>query len=182
MFAFAGISSGAQGTDAGVRSGITEKKSGTEIDDRIPQINPGHSYLKGLSIDLLVPGGGHFYLGNYYSGALFAGLKIIGVLSLYYYYNDLEKKRDNYNSIRQDPSAGTDKIEGDKLEYERAHQHVAFAVIGTAAAYLSSLIFNYTDLKIFNEKSIPAFDYKYSLDRGSSGGDQEFFFVFKLRV
>lgn len=182
IFASEGIRFGAEAADAGYNSGTAEERSGAEIDDRALQVKSGHSCLKVLSIDLLIPGGGHFYLGNYYSGALFAGLKITGAFALYYFYNDLEKKRDEYHSIQDDSSAGKNQIEGQRREYESAHENVMFAAIGTAAVYLSSLIFNYADLKIFNERSIPAFEYKYSLDPGTSGRGHEFFFAFNLRV
>ena len=182
MTVYTGISSAAQIVDANLMNSSTAGKPEPGIDDRIPQIKSGHSYLKVLSIDLLVPGGGHFYLGNYYSGAVFAGLKVISVFSFYYFYNDLEKKRDDYHSLQKDPSAGYSQIEKYRLEYERAHQHVAFAVIGTAAAYISSLIFNYSDIKIINERAIPAFDFGFSSPYGASAGDRKFILVFNLRV
>ncbi len=166
------------GAHTGTANRGTAGTPAAEVDSRIPKMKQGQSYLKVMSIDLLVPGGGHFYLGNYYSGAAFAGLKLAGIFSLYYFYNELGEKRDGYHSAQADPSAGDNQIERHKREYERAHQHTAFAVIGTAAVYISSLIFNYSDISLFNDRAIPAFD------TGCSGrvGEREIFLGFNLRI
>lgn len=173
----------ARSADAGHGGDKTPEVHETEIDDIVPQTRPGKSYLKVLTIDMLVPGGGHFYLGNYYTGAAFAGLKIAGALSLYYFYNDLENKRDEYHSIQRDTAADADNIEGYRREYERAHQHFAFAIIGTAAAYISSLFFNYSDIKDINERAVPTFDLRFSCPRGGGfPGGREIFLAINMRI
>ncbi len=159
-----------------------DSNSGYEIDERIPSVKTGHSYIKVFALDLLVPGGGHFYQENYYTGAVFASLKVLGGCALYYYFHKINVKRDVYHDSQSDPASSEKDILGNKRDYEKAHQHVAFAVLGNAALYLTSLFVSYSSLKSVNENSIPTFELKYSSNGILTGDNKEIIVRFNLRI
>ncbi len=153
-----------------------------EIDERIPRVRTGYSYIKVFAFDLLIPGGGHFYQENYYTGAVFASLKVLGGCALYYYYHKINVKRDVYHDSQSDPSSSEKDILNNKRDFERAHQHVAFAVLGNAALYLTSLFVSYSSLKSVNENSIPTFELKYSYNGIFTSDNKEIIVRFNLRI
>lgn len=158
------------------------EKDAPEIEEKIPVIKTRYSCTSLFALDLFVPGGGHFYQGKYYSGTAFAALKLIGALSLYYCYNGLQDKRDDYYDIKNDPDTEAGALRHARRDYERACQHLTFSVIGNIAVYLSSFIISYNTLKNTNEGSIPTFDLGYTPGRGSSAGNGKITFSFTLRV
>jgi hypothetical protein len=99
-----------------------------------------------MSLDIL-PGGGHFYLGNYYSGAAFAVLKSAGILSGFFLYRSWQDKKS-----KEDGSVTRKRVS------DRAAQRFTFAVFGSAALYGISWYKVYTDCEEINYRARPVFE------------------------
>ncbi len=154
----------------------TENKK--EIDNLIPEGKERVSLVSAITLDIVIPGGGHFYTGNYYQGLTFMALKLLGAYSIYYFYQDWRYSRSLYYASRranesidpyhelefQDPDGGYKTVEEYRREYDKAVQRITFAVIATAAIYITSVIFVYFDVKEINERAVPTFDLQYSCD------------------
>ena len=150
-----------------------------EIDNLVPEAKKGVSLFNAITLDIVIPGGGHFYTGNYYQGLTFAALKLIGAYSIYYYYQEWQYARSLYYSSRSanesidpyhelefhDPDGGYKTVEEYRREYDKAVQRITFAVIANAAVYIASIIFVYYDVKEINEGAVPTFDLQFSWDR-----------------
>jgi hypothetical protein len=148
------------------------------VDNLLPQNENGPSMTAAVAMDLAVPGGGHFYLENYYTGAVFASLKVIGAFSVYYYYRDWKLRKSLYQAARRanelidpthdlefhDPGGGYKTVAEFKRDYDRAAQHITLSFIGTAAVYIVSLVMTCNNIIKINEKTVPTFDYQYSCD------------------
>jgi hypothetical protein len=155
----------------------TEKKK--EIDNLIPEGKEKVSLGSAITLDILIPGGGHFYTGNYYQGMTFIALKLLGAYSIYYFYQDWKYNRSLYYASRRanesidpyhelefkDPDGGYKTVEEYRREYDEAVQRITFAIIATAAIYITSVIFVYLDVREINERAVPTFDLQYSCDK-----------------
>jgi hypothetical protein len=156
---------------------VTEKKK--EIDNLIPEEKEKVSLASAITLDIVIPGGGHFYIGNYYQGLTFIALKLLGAYSIYYFYQDWEYSRSLYYASRRanesidpdhelefkDPEGGYKTVEEYRREYDKAVQRITFAIIATAAIYITSVIFVYFDVREINERAVPTFDLQYSCDK-----------------
>ncbi|HPA74004.1 MAG TPA: hypothetical protein PKY31_17155, partial [Spirochaetota bacterium] len=72
-----------------------------EMRDLRPSVRERVSMPAVLLLDLAVPGGGHFYMGNEYTGYTFLALKILGAYSVYYCYHDWKYRRSLYRAARR---------------------------------------------------------------------------------
>jgi hypothetical protein len=104
------------------------------------------STFTAMSFDIL-PGGGHFYLGNYISGSIFAVLKTGGIMSGYFFYQSWQKKKGRENGTT-----------GRKKDSDRAAQRFTFSVFGATAAYGISWYKVYTDCSDINYRAQPVFE------------------------
>ncbi len=167
--------------------------SGYEVDERIPDVKTRHSILKVFMFDILAPGYGHFYFKNYYWGFTFIALKLLCAYSFYYSYKELGDKRSTYYDSKRVYNAcynefplwrrlSDETVQNHKRVYDRAQQHVTFAILGNISVYLSSLILSYMNLKKLNENSIPTFELKYTFNKVSSKKGGDILILFNLRV
>mgnify|MGYP001553685678 CR=1 FL=1 len=138
--------------------------------------HPRTSYFKTLTLDLLIPGGGHYYRGDNYLGTTFLFLKLTGLTSIAYFYTDYKytqskyraaknanESLDEYHDLKFKDSKGRYKSVRDyKREYDRSSRNLSFAVSGTIIIYMTSLLLNYYYIHEQNSKSIPTFEFDYS--------------------
>ena len=157
--------------------------AGECINNLTPQGGEKVSLRKALLLDLLVPGGGHFYTGNTGFGITFASLKVIGLWSLYYCYSDWKYRRSLYYSARdanesmdpdhrlyfEDPDGGYKTVDEYERDYDRAAQRITFAVLANVLVYASSMIFTYYHVVRINENAVPTFEIQYSCANNVSG-------------
>ncbi|HEY1405696.1 MAG TPA: hypothetical protein VF857_03720 [Spirochaetota bacterium] len=139
--------------------------------DKIPQKENGVSTGKALMCDLL-PGGGHFYLGDYWRGTIFATGKLGGYGALYYFYGLYQERKQNYNrAVRtrnslgvssstpiKGPDGRTRSTNGYKKDYDRSVQWMTFSVVGNVAIQTISMIMVYGRCQEINRETIPSFD------------------------
>jgi hypothetical protein len=142
-----------------------------EIYEKIPQKNTGVSTATALLLDC-APGGGHFYLGDYWRGGIFAGLKLGGGYALYYYYNqwadrgDLYKGADRTRALlgvsSSTPIAGPDgrirSVDAYKKDYDRSAERMTLSIIGNLVVYGISWVMVYNRCEEINARSVPTFD------------------------
>ncbi|PKL39710.1 MAG: hypothetical protein CVV44_05675 [Spirochaetae bacterium HGW-Spirochaetae-1] len=141
-----------------------------------------------LGLDLLVPGGGHFYRGSYIMGGTFLTLKVAGAWSIYYFYKDWQYIRSLYFSAKKanaeidpdhellfkDPRGGYKTVKEFKRDYDSAAQNMTFTVVANVVVYGVSLAINYMYGTEYNEDRTPLFSFYYSmpqspLDCGTMG-------------
>ena len=147
------------------------------VEDREAVRAPGISLPAVLTLDVLLPGGGHFYRGDYGSGFIFMSLKMAGVWSLYYFNARREEARADLQAARRS-GAGEGRQE---LRYDRTAQLVTFSVIGNLMIYFVSAAVNYSRVMKVNENAFPSFDITGSLD-GRHGIDSAVSVKFTLRI
>jgi hypothetical protein len=167
-----------------------------EIDNLIPEGKERISLGTAITLDIVIPGGGHFYTGNYYQGLTFIALKLLGAYSIYYFYQDWRYSRSLYYASRranesidpyhelefQDPDGGYKTVEEYRREYDKAVQRITFAIIATATIYITSVIFVYFDVKEINERAVPTFDLQYSCDKINGSIDGVISISYTLRM
>lgn len=138
-----------------------------------------------LALDLVLPGGGHFYAGNMYAGYFFAGAKLFAAYLIYFSYRDWVYRKSLYRAAKkanaeidpnhelefEHPEGGYNTVEEFRRDYDRAAQRITFSALGTAALYSVSLLVTYHSVKKINERHIPTFEIGYS--RGIIGYDIE---------
>ncbi len=153
-----------------------EDRSAAALRELEPRRRAGLSMAEALALDLAIPGGGHFYTGNMYTGGAFAALKVLGIWAVYYSFRDWQYRRSLYRAARranaeldpghelqfEKPGGGYSTVEDFRRDYDRAAQRTTFSVLGTAAVYAVSLIMTYQSVKKINAESIPSFDLQYS--------------------
>jgi hypothetical protein len=168
--------SGAQEKRQRTKSVPDEAGKNIEVYDILPAKEEKVSMAKVLAIDLIVPGGGHYYLNNYYLGVTFGLLKFGCIYSVYYFYQDWKYRRSLYQSARKanesldpahelyfkDPDGGYTTAAGLKRGYDRAVQKVTFSAIATAVVYMTSLFINYVNVSKINEKGLPSFEIQHA--------------------
>lgn len=142
-----------------------------EIENLTPRAGEEVSLFMALTLDVTVPGGGHFYTGDYYWGITFCALKLLSVYSVYYFYNEWQFRRSLYNASKradeemdpshelefEDPDGGYKTVEEFRREYDAAAQRITFAIVATLAVYTTSAILVYFNVKRINEKKVPTF-------------------------
>ncbi|MDY6969309.1 MAG: hypothetical protein SVR08_11755 [Spirochaetota bacterium] len=179
-----------------ILSGKENSEVDREISDLLPRKRECVSMVNAIVIDLILPGGGHFYTGKYYYGTGFALLKVIGGCLLYHYYDQWKEKRSDYYSsktgdkingnnpriLQNNGSNGSELIQKEKLDYDRSAQNLTFTVIANAALYLSSLFLTYSSVKKINESSIPTFEFSYSSNRLYAKREEIVSFTFNFRI
>ena len=147
-----------------------------EARDLVPAVREEISMPALLMLDLAVPGGGHFYLGNEYAGYSFLALKVLGAYSIYYCYRDWQYRRSLYRAARranaqidpdhalefEDPNGGYNTVEEFRRDYDRAAQRITFSVLANVAVYAVSLMMTYQAVKKINTESLPTFELQYS--------------------
>lgn len=147
-----------------------------EVRDLVPAVREEISLPAVLMLDLAVPGGGHFYLGNDYAGYSFLALKVLGAYSVYYCYRDWQYRRSLYRAARranaqidpdhalefEDPNGGYNTVEEFRRDYDRAAQRITFSVLANVAVYAVSLMMTYQAVKKINTESLPTFELQYS--------------------
>ncbi|MCX7678153.1 MAG: hypothetical protein N2316_02945 [Spirochaetes bacterium] len=125
-----------------------------------------------LVLDVVIPGGGHFYMGNVYTGYAFASLKLLFLYFIYYSYRDWEYRRSLYRSAQRAnelidphhelefelPEGGYNTVEDFRRDYDRAAQRITFSVVGTVAVYVISGIITYYSVEKYNAQCVPTFE------------------------
>jgi len=158
-----------------------------EMRDLRPSVRERVSMPAVLLLDLAVPGGGHFYMGNEYTGYTFLALKILGAYSVYYCYHDWKYRRSLYRAARranaeidpdhalefEDPHGGYNTVEEYRRDYDRAAQRITFSVIANVAVYAASLVMTYQAVKKNNDDALPTFELQYSRATLTDGGGME---------
>lgn len=161
--------------------GILPKESkepgrGKALYDLPPRTGREISVSNALLLDVLVPGGGHFYTDELALGITFAGLKVLGAYSVYYSYKDWKYRRSLYYSARRanqemDPEHelayespdGSYKTEREyKRDYDRAAQRITFSILANVLIYSASLYITYKNVEKINERALPTFEIQYS--------------------
>jgi len=159
-------------------SSVDNETEEPELENIRPVSTRGKSLATALVLDVVLPGGGHFYRGDYYSGTAFLLLKAAGAWSIYFYYRDWEYRaslyhaavkadaKDPYHDLYFIDEEGNYKSVLDyRHDYDRAAQMITFAVIANIAVYTASLITNYFLMRKERERSIPSFEV-YTFSRG----------------
>ena len=150
--------------------------------------NEDISLFNTIAIDIVVPGGGHFYRGSYITGAVFALLKSGGAWLCYYYYREWEYSRSLYFSAKKanksidpdhelyfaGPNGSYKTVKEYRREYDAAAQRITFAVVGNAVIYAVSVLINYHAVNSANEKNMPSFDAAVGFSKETS---EEIFYV-----
>ncbi|MCP4136041.1 MAG: hypothetical protein GY754_34040 [bacterium] len=157
---------GQKGLFAGDTMPVKEK----DIDPLVPRKIGGTSLFTTLALDIL-PGGGHFYRGDYPYGIGFALLKAGGGMAIYFCYNNFSNARDTYNN---------DRSLGNERSYDSAAQGIVFAVIANVIIYTASAIINYNDVTRINERAIPSFQVAYSVSHENHENRYSILYTFKL--
>lgn len=150
-----------------------EPRSGADsIDDLVPEKSSYLSLPLLLGLDLLVPGGGHFYRKSYWLGSGFVALKVAGAYSIYHFYNQWTFYRSLYYSAKKAnadidpdhqllfkvPGGGYKTVDELKHLYDSSAQNITFAVVGNILVYSVSLVINYVYYKRNSGDSIPTFN------------------------
>lgn len=142
-----------------------ETKPGSSL-SKIDNLNAPRSEelstVKTLTLDLFLPGGGHFYRGDHISGIIFMSLKIAGAYSMYHFYRRWDRAGDRYDSARNSGQSA-ETIESLKKSHDRDAQYITFASISNVLLYTISAIINFNMVNKKNEKSYPSFDVHFPL-------------------
>lgn len=147
------------------------EEAGDQLYDRTPQKSRGVSTGTALLCDI-APGGGHFYIGDYWRGSFFAAGKLGGYGALYFCFDRFRDKRDLYrraDRIRADqgvddsvkihgPDGKYRSVKSYRRDYDRATQWLTFSVIGNVAIQTASMIIVYGRCQEINRNAIPSFD------------------------
>jgi hypothetical protein len=130
---------------------------------------PEKSLSTALFLDIAVPGGGHFYTGDTYTGVAFAALKAAGAYMIYYCYADWKYRRSLYRASRranenidpghslefEDPEGGYMTVDDYRRGYDRAAQRFTFSILANAALYVVSAAFVWYRVAEINENAVP---------------------------
>jgi hypothetical protein len=168
--------SGTQEKRQRIKSDSDGAENNIEVYDVLPAKEEKVSMAKVLALDLIVPGGGHYYLNNYYMGVTFGLLKVGCIYSIYYFYQDWKYRKSLYHSAKKanetldpdhslyfkDPDGGYTTDAGLKRGYDRAVQKITFSAIATAVVYMTSLFINYVNVSKINEKGMPSFEIQHA--------------------
>jgi hypothetical protein len=130
------------------------------VAEKIPRAKEKVSVTTAMVLDI-VPGGGHFYLGNYGYGVTFGLLKVGAAASTWYFYSDWQKSKTRYRRASDDQSGKY------KLRSDRAAQRMTFSVIGSVVIQASSWFKVYSDCQDLNADSYPVFDLGLRDDSGA---------------
>lgn len=141
------------------KSTVSRKK---EIDNIIPRKKSGLSAFNAMGLDVLIPGGGHFYTNSYSRGMFFATIKIAGAYSMYYFYREWRYFQSQYQDSKRDAGSDTNTVEESQWEYDRSVQKLTLAIIVNVAIYVVSCTVLYHSVKDYNQRTIPTFDVNYS--------------------
>jgi len=135
------------------------------VGDMIPRTKEKVSVSTAMILDVL-PGGGHFYLGNYGYGATFGLLKVGAAASTWYFYSQWQDSKSKYRR------APADQAGSYKLQSDRAAQRMTFSIIGSVVVQAASWLKVYSDCQDRNADSYPVFDLGFRDDNiyGSSAG------------
>ncbi len=127
------------------------------VDNIMPRKNKQISIITALALDLSVPGGGHFYRGEYVTGALFAAIKSAGIFTTWYLY---DKKRSAENDFKAEKRHGRLRASADGagIRYDRASQYYTFSLISCFMAYFVSALVNYNGVIKIRENQYPTFE------------------------
>jgi len=156
---------------------------------------PEKSLATALLLDLAVPGGGHFYTGDTYTGVTFAALKAVGAYMIYYCYADWKYRRSLYRASRranenidpghrlefEDPAGGYMTVDDYKRGSDRAAQRFTFSILANAALYVVSAAFVWFRVAEINENEIPTFEMQYSRDTFGLQGEHTLAMRFSYR-
>jgi hypothetical protein len=168
--------SGTQEKRQRTKSASDEAGKNIEVYDVIPAKEEKVSMATVLALDFFVPGGGHYYLNNYYMGVTFGLLKVGCIYSIYYFYQDWKFRKSLYHSAKKanetmdpahvlyfkDPDGGYTTAAGLKRGYDRAVQKITFSAIATAVVFMTSLVINYVNVSKINEKGMPSFEIQHA--------------------
>ena len=147
------------------RDGDAGKKRDAGVENIEIHRTAGISMTATLALDVALPGGGHFYRGDYLNGFIFFSLKAAGAYSVYYFTGRKETALSDYRSARR--SGGVEgSPEKERLRYDRAAQLVTFSFIGNLMIYFISASINYNRVMKMNENSYPSFDIYSSMSGG----------------
>ncbi len=131
-----------------------------------------------LLLDFTLPGGGHFYRGDYLTGSAFLALKITGGLMTWYFVTNWKEAEESYNNSK---SAGVsaDELENERRRYDKSAQYVTFTVALNILVYGVSALINYNSVTKTNERAFPALN--ISLSGGNEYSD-EYILNFGVRM
>ena len=166
------------------KSADTIKKSkkidkSNEVDDLIPSRGSGFSMMNTILLDVALPGGGHYYRGDYYNGILFMTLKLAGIYSIYYFAKEWEEAGDDYDAAKKS-NLPTDTLTDYERKYDRSAQYLFFAVFSSVLFYSLSIFINYKSVKKMNSVTYPAFEFSYS-KRMNQNNDNIFILKYNYR-
>lgn len=119
----------------------------------------------------LLPGGGHFYTGNYEHAAVFAMLKISGVYAMYHYYHYWQYRGSLYRSAKKaneaidpnhhllfkDPEGGYKTVGEFGYAHDRAAHYFTLSIIANAAVYFVSWLVTYYHVEKINDARQPTY-------------------------
>ncbi len=173
----------------------SDGRSEEYLRDITPQQSEGVSMATALTLDFFVPGGGHFYTGNMYTGYFFAGAKLFAAYLIYYSYRDWMYRKSLLRAAKRaneeidpdhelefaHPEGGYHTVKEFQRDYDRAAQRITFSVLATATLYSVSLLMTYNAVHKINERSIPVFEIGYSRAILQSGEEDVIMFSFNGR-
>lgn len=122
-----------------------------------------------LFLDFTLPGGGHFYRGDYVMGGAFLALKIGSGFMAWYFIRNWKEAEESYNESK---SAGisTEERESEKRRYDRTAQYVTFTAALNILVYGVSALINYNSVMKTNETAYPILN--ISLSEGNKYTDE----------
>lgn len=131
------------------------------------------SYFQAVSMDLLIPGGGHFYSDKVYEGIFWTVLKGLGGYAIYINRLNYRNKKNELRRAQNfdlNSSANGD-ISDLRRKTERASLHLWFAVFGQMSLFTISLFRTASHVSEFNRKFLPEFKLTFDQD-GIQFGNQ----------
>ena len=160
-------------------SAVGDEKTGGKKTKRI-------SFWTAAALDVVFPGGGHFYTDRYGTGYVFLGLKAAAIGSVIYCYRDWKYRRSLYRSARyangridpdhelqfENPGGGYKTVSDYRHDYDRAAQRITFSAIVTVAVYIASLTVLYFNVSESNERSLPVLEMQYGRSAVGDGHDE----------
>ena len=152
-----------------------KNSSDNEIADFTPRMSNGVSMAAAITLDLAVPGGGHFYLGNIGYGIGFLLLKCTTIYFIYHFFREYDRSREAYYSARMlyqvygpgqfpllpDRNGNLKTLTQIEKMYDISAQMILFTVAINILVYTVSALLCYFDVKEINEQEIPTFQIGY---------------------
>jgi hypothetical protein len=120
-------------------------------------------------MDLSVPGGGHFYIGNYWEGSFWLAAKSLTAFGIYFTHQRYSKVKESQNRANPDPAA----VNNQERKTLRSAMNLWFAIFGEFALYSISLYRVMERVSVYNQRFLPHFELTWQKDFSEYGNYQK---------